>query len=180
MLFFKTQAKKGRGREMTILRIGHPNFGFTMEEVMSGVHSFAPGQGPVGEFPMEFKVKWGTDDLIQWLNPRHDDFMFNALCGTVTIGGLCEKVPCFGTLELRYFKDRSIRYTFWFRVADVDYFYTGEKRNIWPWNLMVSHTTCYGKLVKSGTCKTASTSVTHFRLKAVLPFLLSFRPLRIR
>ena len=84
-------------------------FGFRMDEVMSGEHRFEPGFGEPDPRPMEFRITWGPDNLREYLNWRSDRFMTQALSGTVTISGLCEDAPCKGTLELRYFGEHTLR-----------------------------------------------------------------------
>jgi len=148
------------------------NVGFQMEEVMSGEHEFT--RGKKGKLPMEFKVVWGAESLVDWANPFEEDFMCNSLDGTVTIGGLCEDAPCTGRLELKYFTEQKIRYTFNFEVDDTEYEFIGEKRNIYPWNLPYSHTCCFGELRKVGSDKVISDSITHFHWDTLLPFLGSF------
>lgn len=152
--------------------------GFKMEEVMSGEHEFVKGKK--GKLPMEFKVIWGTESLIDWANPFEDDFMCNSLNGTVTIGGLCENVPCSGRLELKYFTEQKICYTFYFEVAGEAYEFVGEKRNIYPWNLPYSHTCCFGELRKVGSNRVVSNSITHFHWDTLPAFLGSFELLRER
>ena len=152
--------------------------GFRMTEVMTGQHEFAHGQGPEGERFMEFVVDWGTRDLKAWLDPSNACFMFNELSGVVTIEGLCDNSPCSGSLELLYFTEASIRYTFYFQTYDMLYKYVGQKTNIKPWNLPWSHTTCQGILTRLDTGKVVSTSVTHFRLRTIPAFLRSFRFLK--
>jgi hypothetical protein len=150
-------------------------FGFRMDEVMSGTHVFEPGCGPAGRLPMSFTVTWGPDDVLRWVDPRSGDFLTQTLEGTVTVGGLCEDAPCKGRLELRYFDEHMLRYTFEFEVGGVRYRYLGEKVNIQAWNLPVSHTTCYGVLTEAETGRLISRSVTHFRLSAIPAFLGSLR-----
>lgn len=149
--------------------------GFRMTEVMTGEHEFEPGFGRAGKRPMEFRVRWGTDDLRGWIDPRSDRFLQSDLEGTVSIDGLCVDEPCQGTLALRYLADQTLRYTFEFQVASVPYRYVGEKVHIRPWNLPWSHTTCYGRLVRSDTGELVSTSVTHFRWRSIPAFLASLR-----
>lgn len=149
--------------------------GFLIDEVMSGEHEFEPGCGPVGKRPMEFRVTWGPKYLLPWLNPWGGSFMTQKLQGTVTIDGLCKDAPCHGTLEIKYFTEHKIRYTFDFRVREKAYHFVGEKRNIRPWNLHVSHTTCYGELREMATQKLVSRSVTYFRLRTTPDFLFSWR-----
>lgn len=146
--------------------------GFKMEEVMSGEHEFATGKQ--GKLPMEFKVVWGAESLIDWANPFEEDFMCNSLDGTVTIGGLCKDIPCTGRLELKYFTEQKICYTFYFEVEGEAYEFVGEKRNIYPWNLPYSHTCCFGELRKVGSNKVISNSITHFHWDTLPAFLGSF------
>ncbi len=148
------------------------DLGFQMEEVMSGEHEFVTGKQ--GKLPMEFKVVWGAESLIDWANPFEEGFMCNSLNGTVTIGGLCENIPCSGRLELKYFTEQKICYTFYFEVAGAAYEFVGEKRNIYPWNLPYSHTCCFGELRKVGSTEVISNSITHFHLDTLPAFLGSF------
>jgi hypothetical protein len=155
--------------------IAEKRVGFKMDEVMTGTHRFVGGAGPAGEFPMEFKVTWGTKNAGKWFNPLGPEFMLNDLAGTVTVGGLCENAPCTGRLELRYFQEGKIRYVFDFVANGKNYHFVGEKRNIRPWNLHKTHTTCYGMLTEADTGKVISESITYFKLNTAIPFVASFR-----
>lgn len=149
--------------------------GFRIDEIMVGKHEFESKFGSPGKRPMEFRVTWGASRILPWANPARDRFMVAELEGTVTIDGLCHETPCRGSLALRYLRDRSIRYTFRFREGGRAFKYVGEKRNIRPWNLPWSHTTCFGRLVLHGTGELVSTSVTHFRIRRLPRFLSSIR-----
>jgi hypothetical protein len=149
--------------------------GFAMDEVMTGTHEFEPKFGSPGKRPMEFRVTWGPKHVAPWANPSSEQFMINDMEGTVTVDGLCYFAPCTGTLELRYFKDRTIRYAFEFKVEEENYRYVGEKVHIYPWNLFWSHTTCFGRITKVETGELVSTSVTHFRFRTSLNFMASMR-----
>lgn len=149
--------------------------GFLMDEVMSGNHEFEPGAGPAGRKKFEFKVTWGPKNLVRFANPLNGGFMTCSLNGTVTAAGLCTDAPCSGTLELAYFTEGKIRYTFDFKVDGTAYHFVGEKVNIRPWNLPVSHTTCFGTLVEKKTGKLVSKSVTFFRFHTTPWFVGSFR-----
>ncbi len=149
--------------------------GFSIDEVMSGDHEFVAGAGPEGRLPFEFQVRWGPPNVFKWANPWGAGFLRQPLGGTVTVGGLCEAAECAGTLELRYFKDRRIRYTFEFEVDGVGYHYVGEKVNIRLWNLPTSHTTCFGVLTEKESGKLVSRSLTHFRLATVPAFVGSLQ-----
>jgi hypothetical protein len=161
-----------RDKLQSILRY---RLGFHMDEVMSGTHEFEPGLGPAGRRPMHFCVRWGPKNLGAWLDVRSAEFMSQPLAGTMTIDGLCESAPCTGTLAMRYVPDGKIRYDIAFRAGETDYRYVGEKVNIRPWNLPVSHTTCFGTLTEAATGRLVSRSVTHFRMHTTPAFLASFR-----
>jgi len=149
--------------------------GFNMEELMIGDHEFVNDSGEKGKFPFQFKVVWGTKNLAKWGNPFKSDFMVNDLEGTITIGGLAEEVPCKGKLELRYFDAQKIVYTFDFEVDGTAYQYVGEKRNIYPWNLPYSHTTCFGEVIEKDSGKVISKSITHFRMSDMPEFVKSLK-----
>jgi hypothetical protein len=148
--------------------------GFSMDEVMSGSHKFLDGRSEDTALPMEFDVKWGAPSLGDFITPG-PKFFKTDLAGTVTVGGLCEAAPCKGNLTLGYFKDASIRYDFKFTVHGIKYQFIGEKVNIKPWNLPVSHTTCFGLLTEIDSGRLISRSLTFFKLGTVPSFLASFR-----
>jgi len=152
------------------------SLGFRMDEVMTGTHRFGDDAFSDNHF-MEFRVTWGPDDLKHWLNPFGNGFMKQSLSGTITVGGLCENRPCEGQLCLEYHKGR-IKYEFVFYVDGVEYLFVGEKAGIRPWNLHVSHTTCYGVLTEYKSGRLVSESVTHFRFATLPAFLSSFRFVR--
>ena len=149
--------------------------GFKMDEIMSGEHSFEPGFGPPGRHPMKFQVTWGPKEMGRWINPASDAFLRQELSGTVSVGGLCEKAPCEGELKLDYFGEHKIRYSFEFTAKDKEYRFVGEKVNIKPWNLPVSHTTCFGRVTETKTGRLVSTSVTYFKLHTAPLFIASLR-----
>ena len=149
--------------------------GFNIDETMSGYHEFEPGFGPPGEHPLEFRVTWGTRDFLDWVNRRGKRLPTQDLHGVISVGGLCENEPCHGTLELMYFDKKKIRYTLNFWVEGTRYRFIGEKVNIRPWNLPVSHTTCYGTLTEADSNRLVSRSVTYFHMKTVPQFAGSLR-----
>ena len=152
-----------------------PGKGFQIHEVMSGEHEFVEGSGPEGKRPMEFHADWGPKNMVDFMNPASDKFLLADLTGTVTVDGLCENMPCKGTLQLRYFQDQKIRYTFDFSVDGVAYQYVGEKQQIYPWNLPYSHTTCFGEIKNLKTGKVISKSITHFDMATLPEFLGTFK-----
>lgn len=155
--------------------VSERRLGFVMDEVMSGDHEFIKGMGPDGKHVFEFKVTWGPENLAKWINPFSSTFFTQPLNGTVTVGGMCADVPCSGTLELAYFTEGKIRYTFDFKHKGKAYHFVGEKVNIRPWNLHVSHTTCFGVLTEKKSGQIISRSVTHFRFNTVPAFMASLR-----
>ncbi|MFP4475027.1 MAG: hypothetical protein ACLFOY_05670 [Desulfatibacillaceae bacterium] len=149
--------------------------GFTIDEIMEGWHEFEPGIGPGGRKPFLFFATWGPRNVKPWINPQSPDFMRQPLEGWVTMGDVCEKAPCRGSLALNYFRGHSIRYEFDFAADGVDYRYVGEKVNIMPWNLPVSHTTCFGTIKEVEGGRLVSRSVTYFKLWRTPQFMASFR-----
>jgi hypothetical protein len=110
--------------------------------------------------------------------------------GEISAGGLCEAAPVKGELELRYFKDSTVRYRFEFAAAGRRWRYEGEKSDIRPWNLQRTHTTCRGRIVEIGAapleCARSSRdqqvdgaplseSVVYFDLAQLPRFLASLR-----
>jgi hypothetical protein len=150
--------------------------GFRMNEEMSGEHEFEPGMGEPGRKAMVFRGTWGPDDVSAWINPKRPEFLTQKIDGRVTIEGLCDDAPFTGTLELRYFGEHKLRYAFEFKAKGKAYRYVGEKVNVRPWNLPVSHTTCFGVVTEAASGKLVSKSVTYFRLSKLPSFLASLRP----
>lgn len=155
------------------LKSGH--LGFKIDEEMSGEHWFEPSFGPQGARKMVFRGSWGPENIVDWIRPSSEKFLWQEFSGSITIEGLCQDAPANGSLELGYFDDKKIRYTLEFEVDGVAYRFVGEKVNIRPWNLPVSHTTCFGTLIEVESGKLVSTSVTHFRLSSAPRFLTSLR-----
>ena len=150
--------------------------GFMMDEVMSGTHRFIGNAGPPGEHPMEFRVTWGNRRLERFFNPLSSEFLSNFLHGTVTVGGLADGASCSGKLDLLYFSEAKIRYTFTFEDdRGRELRYVGEKIRIRPWNLHRTHTTCYGTITDATTGSVVSRSTLYFRLYTIPTFVLSFR-----
>jgi hypothetical protein len=150
--------------------------GFMMDEVMSGTHRFVGSAGPAGEHPMMFRVTWGNRRLERFMNPLSSEFMSNFLQGTVTVGGLVDETPCSGKLDLLYFTEAKIRYTFTFEDSGGrELRYVGEKIRIRPWNLHRTHTTCYGTITDSSTGSVISRSTLYFKWHTIPAFIMSFR-----
>jgi hypothetical protein len=155
--------------------ISEKRLGFVMDEVMTGTHEFEPGFGERGAKFMEFRVVWGPRHVSEFANPLGGKFMYTDLSGTVTVEGLCQDAPCDGSLELLYFTEGKIRYTFAFEADGKEYLFIGEKTDIRPWNLHRTHTTCYGTLSERNSGRLVSKSVTYFRFRTVPAFVASLR-----
>ena len=163
------------GLRKRLSRIRRLGFGFQMKEIMEGEHRFHGGYGPPGVHPLSFSVTWGTPNLGHWLDPQRDTYLTHDLEGEVSVAGLGAHLPCRGHLELRYFGEHLIRYSFDFEADGVEYSYVGEKVNIQLWNLPVAHTTCFGWITEKTSGRLVSTSVTHFRMKTLPGFVSSIR-----
>jgi hypothetical protein len=156
--------------------------GFQMEERMAGAHRFRcdlpEAHVSAGdELPFEFRARWGHTDLGRFLSPRSGEFMTAELEGTVTAGGLCSEAPIRGTLELRYFRDATLRYRFEFTAQGRSLRFEGQKRDLRPWNLHRTHTTCYGTVesVADGQSVVLSDVTVRFALVELPRLLASFR-----
>ena len=149
--------------------------GFRIRETMMGTHEFHNGAGARGQHPFGFEVTWGPERLREWLSPTSARFMWQELEGKVLIGGLTGWVDCRGTLDLQYFSKQRIRYCFDAEVQGTIYRYVGEKVNIHPLNLPVSHTTCFGHLTELSTGKLISTSVVTFKMRDLWSFVRSVK-----
>lgn len=151
--------------------------GFRVTEVMRGTHERCDGLPPSGAQPFAFRVTWGPDRLLEWFNPASQRFLWQRLEGEVLAGGLTSDwAPCRGTLALEYFGRRRIRYELDFTGPSRGVLrFVGEKVNIRPWNLLVSHTTCTGTITDLATGRLVSTAVVTFRLRDLPRMLLSAR-----
>ena len=151
-----------------------PSHGFRVRESMVGHHEFVDGQGPPGMLPLRFEGEWGPDRVRDWLDPRKPSFLWQEIHGTVTAGGLCGPVPFEGTLELRYFTERRIRYTLDFDVGGRAMRLVGDKENLRWWNLLVTHTTCFTTITELSSGRLVSRGTVLFRLRD-LPGLMRIR-----
>lgn len=157
--------------------------GFRMDETMRGTHRLVKDYQPEGgalipagsEMPFEFSCSWGHPNLVDYFNPLGNDFCSALLTGTVTIGGVCDRAPMRGSLEFRYLTESLIRYAFEFEVAERRYSFVGEKRDIRPWNLHRTHTTCFGTVTDIEDGTKLCDAVVHFDLKELPTFVSSLR-----
>ena len=95
--------------------------------------------------------------------------------GWARVGGVVGEVPIKGAMELRYFKDATIRYAFEFSTGGRRYRFTGKKQNIRPWNLHRTHTVCRGELTDVTDDQQLSEVTVRFGLRTMPQFLASFR-----
>lgn len=151
------------------------NTGFKIYEEMIGTHEFISNDYPKVRHPFSFNITWRVDSIVNFFKPKKDNFLLGVVEGIINIGGLADNIPLKGTMELRYFKDKKIRYTLYFIFDKKSYKFIGEKVNIKFTNLVTSHTTCFGTIVEVDTLELISRSVTHFRLQDTVKFISSFR-----
>jgi len=138
--------------------------GFKITETMSGYDDWS--------CPFEFTVTWGIDDLKKILNRK---ILVFDLDGYVTRRN--RKLKCKGYLTVDYFEKHEILYLLYFNDyyhTGKDYTYVGRKINIKPWNLLTSHTTCFGTIFDNKR-QLQDSNVTFFKLKTIPKFLSSFR-----
>lgn len=150
--------------------------GFTIHETMTGTHQFHP-YGVENHF-MEFTLDWGPSSFGDWLTPSSGSspVLAQACSGYISVDGLVCHAPCYGTLVLDYFGDHKLRYELHFQDnLGHQYTYCGEKVNIQPWNLLTSHTTCFGTITEDRSGYLVSRSVLRFKLRTIPAFLWSFR-----
>jgi len=145
--------------------------GFRIDETMTGFHEFKNSNEK--KF-MEFVITWGPDNILKWLNPFGSGFLKQELEGHITIDGLCKEWPCYGELTLAYYKG-EICYKIYFIYNGKEYCYIGKKKHIKLWNLLISHTTCYGNLKQIQPFDNISKSIVYFNFSTMWEFLSSFR-----
>ncbi|MDD5712249.1 MAG: hypothetical protein PHY31_05750 [Smithellaceae bacterium] len=150
--------------------------GFKMDEYMVGTHRFSPGVGPVGEYPLRLDLTWGSESIGKFFSPSSGECMKSEARGTITVGGMVDRAPCAGTLEMFYFSKRMIRYDVTFGdTKGRTYRYVGDKVNIRPWNILKTHFTCYGTITELESAVEISRSLIKFPYREAIPFALSFR-----
>ena len=137
--------------------------GFSINEVMSGYDNNLN--------PFVFDVTWGIMNIRDLLRKGPMKF---TLEGTVHFKGHAS--PCSGHLFIDYFGTHSITYIFNFYDPTLGrLLYVGEKVNIKPWNLPVSHTTCFGTVSAYKDDTLVSRTLAFFKFRTIPKFLASFR-----
>lgn len=149
--------------------------GFRIDETMRGWHELL--EEPGRRRPFVLGCTWGPDRLGEWLDPRGAGFLWQELAGTVEAEGLTAgPAPARGTLELDYLGARRIRYRVDFPGAGGETLrFLGDKVDLRPWNLLVSHTTCTGTVSDLASGRLLSTVLLRFRLRDLPRMLLSLR-----
>jgi len=139
------------------------SIGFSINEVMSGYDNVLR--------PFVFNVTWGIMNIKDLF--RKGPMKFN-LEGSVLFKG--NTVPCKGHLIIDYFDTHTITYIFSFHHPLCGkLMYVGEKVNIKPWNLLVSHTTCFGTVTQHKDDALISRTLAFFKFRTIPKFLTSFR-----
>lgn len=154
-------------------------FGFAIQERMEGEGwlDFGSIELNRGTDPIYFDVVWGTKSIANLLynaykNNGNMEFCLKGYInfGPVTYG---RELPCEGHLTINYLQG-FIQYVIIFTQNGKEYRYLGEKVNIKLWNLLTSHTTCFG-IVTDSCGQLFHRSVTHFRLSSIPKFISSFK-----
>ncbi|MCK9596160.1 hypothetical protein M0R19_03180 [Candidatus Pacearchaeota archaeon] len=138
-----------------------------------GIHTKEPIKVPI-----KLNLTWNSD-LLSFINPIHIGFLRAYVDGTIQIDD--EEFTLFGTLTLKYFEDNSIEYHLFIEnfikkssTKDSECLtFIGKKINIKPWNLLFSHTTCFGTLLQNN--ELIADCYLFFNLKDLFPFLKSFK-----
>ena len=139
------------------------SIGFNINEVMSGHDNVLS--------PFVFNVTWGLMNVKDLF--KRGPMKFN-LEGTVLFKGTTS--PCHGHLIIDYFETHTITYIFNFHDPQFGkLMYVGEKVNIKPWNLPISHTTCFGTVSTYEDDTLLSRTLTFFFFFTIPKFLTSFR-----
>jgi len=160
--------------------------GFKISETMSGTHAF------VGDYenckinlPLYFKIDWSYKNTLECLKRlvTMKPVTFEVK-GRFFAEGLCDEIDCVGGMHLDYFGNHTISYCLemrnpsYSRVSSFEkinehYFFIGDKINIKPWNLLTSHTTCYG-IITNGKGELISKCKVFFKLRTLPAMLASF------
>lgn len=169
----------GRTRDLLEM-LKQRRVGFKADELMKGSHTYRVdlprARVKAGDtLPFFFKVSWGNAELASFLNPLSHQHGTAAMEGWVTAGGITGEAPLTGSMELRYLKDATIRYSFEFAAQGTRWRFAGEKRGIRPWNLHRTHTLCTGTLSDLETGEVVSEVTVKFQLRQMYRFLASFR-----
>ena len=138
------------------LRIG-------FDETMSGTHRMLEGDQADTDLPFSFHIDCQSAGLSSYFNFFDPDFLTHEIQGTVHAAGLAEVAELRGELKLRYIREQKIHYTFEFDGDNGQRFrFAGEKREIYPWNIWVSHFRLYGAVTEADTGKPVSTVYATF------------------
>ena len=150
--------------------------GFKIDENMVGTHTLLGIEDLNGMLSLQYSLTWGNTDLFKFFNPFSEEFLSGEAKGVFTARGLVNKADCSGSIRLLYFTERKIRYRLFFQdEKGKHYRYDGEKKNIWPWNLYITHFRCYGTITDLETNQIISESVVYFPYRQIMTFILSFR-----
>ena len=136
---------------------------FKIDESMVGW-----AKGYRDRFPFTFHITWGGELKNPFVGPA--SFVAE---GHVDWDG--DIFYCYGNIVIDYLAG-NIRYELQWKDDDENkyYYYKGEKTNIRPWNLLWTHTTCFG-VIHDSYLDEFWTSVTYFELSSIPKFLGSLR-----
>jgi hypothetical protein len=144
--------------------------GFEFQEVMSGTYTRTGQPAQSGEMRLEVRAR--AADALQHLRDGLVE-----LEGTLDMTGLATDVPVSGTVEIRPFTRKIIRYDFSFTGDDGQpYRFTGQK-DIRFADFLATITNLSGAVITDASGAEVARAALRFDLKAdLLPFLVSWKP----
>jgi hypothetical protein len=143
--------------------------GFEFEEIMSGTYTRTGKPDETGD--IRFQGRARAEDIV-----KHVRDGMTTLDGTLDMERFADDVPIRGTIEIRPFLGKIIRYDFAFTGNDGNpYHFTGQK-DIRFEALKESMSTLTGTIADPHGNEVARATL-HFDVKAdFLPFLVSWKP----
>ena len=146
------------------------------DETMSGTHVPVSGPQAGTALPFSFHIDCEGTGLDRYLNFFDSDFLCHKIQGTVHASGLASAAALEGDLALRYLREQKIYYSFLFDSDDGRRLsFSGEKRDIYPWNIWKSHFELFGAIREVETGDTLSTVEARFAYADLTRYMQSFR-----
>jgi hypothetical protein len=159
----------------TFMSVLPKHIGFS--ESMSGTHTFLEGPNAGKKLAIRFTIDVKSLPLPEFLNVMNlDTFFVCDIAGTLTAEGLVEKTPAKGRLLMRYFHEQKLHYYLEFEGPDgKQYYFKGEKRNIWPWNIWKTHFRLYSGIYEKETNKMVSEGMLYFLYSDLPKWITTFK-----
>lgn len=143
--------------------------GFEFQEVMSGTYTMTGHPGEQGA--IRFQLRAQAKDGLRHMRDGLVD-----VTGTLDMERIADDVPVSGTIEIRPFTKRIIRYEISFTANDGQPYRFAGQKDVRFGNFMATMTTLPGT-VTNGQGNEIAKATLHFDVKAdLLPFLVSWKP----